>query len=151
MFRILRTGWCFLRSQNLHRGFSNLFGGGSFLETATGANHRKALKVKVASPALPTGLSYSFVNNGPVTSGPDLLNSTTVKITGTAELGQEVLGDTYSVQVEDVTKHKVDSEQLIIPQSCVERVNRAKAARPTPLTVEVFFKRGGPMAELLGL
>lgn len=88
---------------NVTTTLATVFGGGSFLETSSGANHRKALKVKVASPALPTGLSYSFVNNGPVTSGPDLLNSTTVKITGTAELGQEVLGDTYSVQVEDAT------------------------------------------------
>jgi S-adenosylmethionine:tRNA ribosyltransferase-isomerase len=39
------------------------------------------------------------------------------------------LGTFREVQVEDVTKHKVDSEQLIIPQSCVERVNRAKAEK----------------------
>jgi S-adenosylmethionine:tRNA ribosyltransferase-isomerase len=37
------------------------------------------------------------------------------------------LGTFREVVVEDITKHKVDSEQLIIPQSCVERVNRAKS------------------------
>ena len=36
------------------------------------------------------------------------------------------LGTFREVVVEDITKHKVDSEQLIIPQSCVDRVNRAK-------------------------
>jgi len=39
------------------------------------------------------------------------------------------LGTFREVQVEDVTKHKVDSEQLIIPQSCVDRVNRAKSEK----------------------
>lgn len=37
------------------------------------------------------------------------------------------LGTFREVEVEDITKHKVDSEQLIIDNSCVERVNRAKA------------------------
>ena len=37
------------------------------------------------------------------------------------------LGTFREVVVEDITKHKVDSEQLIIPQSCVDRVNRAKS------------------------
>jgi len=36
------------------------------------------------------------------------------------------LGTFRPVEVEDLTKHKVDSEQLIIPDSCVDRVNRAK-------------------------
>ena len=36
------------------------------------------------------------------------------------------LGTFREVVVEDITKHKVDSEQLIIPQNCVDRVNRAK-------------------------
>ncbi len=36
------------------------------------------------------------------------------------------LGTFREVVVEDITKHKVDSEQLIIPQTCVDRVNRAK-------------------------
>lgn len=37
------------------------------------------------------------------------------------------LGTFRPVEVEDLTKHKVDSEQLIIPTSCVESVNKAKA------------------------
>ena len=37
------------------------------------------------------------------------------------------LGTFREVVVEDITKHKVDSEQLIIPQPCVDRVNRAKS------------------------
>jgi S-adenosylmethionine:tRNA ribosyltransferase-isomerase len=37
------------------------------------------------------------------------------------------LGTFRPVEVEDLTKHKVDSEQLIIPEDCVARVNRAKA------------------------
>jgi S-adenosylmethionine:tRNA ribosyltransferase-isomerase len=37
------------------------------------------------------------------------------------------LGTFRPVEVEDLTKHKVDSEQLIIPTSCVDRVNAAKA------------------------
>ena len=36
------------------------------------------------------------------------------------------LGTFREVVVEDITKHKVDSEQLIIPPNCVDRVNRAK-------------------------
>lgn len=37
------------------------------------------------------------------------------------------LGTFREVAVEDITKHKVDSEQLIIDALCVDRVNRAKA------------------------
>ena len=36
------------------------------------------------------------------------------------------LGTFRPVEVEDLTKHKVDSEQLIIPEACADRVNRAK-------------------------
>lgn len=36
------------------------------------------------------------------------------------------LGTFRPVEVEDLTKHKVDSEQLIIPPTCVDTVNRAK-------------------------
>jgi S-adenosylmethionine:tRNA ribosyltransferase-isomerase len=36
------------------------------------------------------------------------------------------LGTFREVQVEDITKHKVDSEQLIIGNDCVNRVNQAK-------------------------
>ena len=35
------------------------------------------------------------------------------------------LGTFREVEVEDLTKHKVDSEQLIIPQDCVDTVNRS--------------------------
>ncbi len=34
------------------------------------------------------------------------------------------LGTFRGVEVEDLTKHKMDSEQLYIPQSCADRVNR---------------------------
>jgi S-adenosylmethionine:tRNA ribosyltransferase-isomerase len=37
------------------------------------------------------------------------------------------LGTFREVEVEDITKHKVDSEQLIIGDACVQRVNQAKA------------------------
>jgi len=44
-----------------------------------------------------------------------------------AELTLHVgLGTFRSVEVEDLTKHKMDSEQVIIPQSAVEMVNDAK-------------------------
>ncbi len=36
------------------------------------------------------------------------------------------LGTFRGVEVEDLTKHKMDSEQLIIPQEAADRVNRAK-------------------------
>ena len=35
------------------------------------------------------------------------------------------LGTFREVEVEDLTKHKVDSEQLIIPEDCVATVNRS--------------------------
>jgi len=38
------------------------------------------------------------------------------------------LGTFRPVEVEDLTKHKVDSEQLIIPEDCVATVNAAKLA-----------------------
>jgi S-adenosylmethionine:tRNA ribosyltransferase-isomerase len=38
------------------------------------------------------------------------------------------LGTFRPVEVEDLTKHKVDSEQLIIPDDCVATVNAAKLA-----------------------
>lgn len=44
-----------------------------------------------------------------------------------AELTLHVgLGSFRSVEVEDLTKHKMDSEQVIIPESCTEIVNNAK-------------------------
>jgi S-adenosylmethionine:tRNA ribosyltransferase-isomerase len=36
------------------------------------------------------------------------------------------LGTFRPVDVEDLTKHKMDSEELIIPQECADRVNRAR-------------------------
>ena len=39
------------------------------------------------------------------------------------------LGTFRGVEVEDLTKHKMDSEQLIIPQAAADRVNRAKRER----------------------
>jgi len=39
------------------------------------------------------------------------------------------LGTFRPVDVEDLTKHKMDSEQLIIKQPCADRVNRAKKER----------------------
>ncbi len=38
------------------------------------------------------------------------------------------LGSFRSVDVEDLTKHKMDSEQIIIPEAACERVNTARAA-----------------------
>ena len=44
-----------------------------------------------------------------------------------AELTLHVgLGSFRSVEVEDLTKHKMDSEQVIIPESAAEIVNKAK-------------------------
>lgn len=47
-----------------------------------------------------------------------------------AELTLHVgLGTFSSVEVEDLSKHKMDSEQIIIPQATADRVNAAKAAK----------------------
>src|SRR5215216_4339050 len=47
-----------------------------------------------------------------------------------AELTLHVgLGTFRPVEVEDLTKHKMDSEQIIIPQSCCDVVNKAKAKK----------------------
>ena len=47
-----------------------------------------------------------------------------------AELTLHVgLGTFRPVEVEDLTKHKMDSEQVIIPQTCCEVVNKAKAKK----------------------
>src|SRR5205085_5991959 len=46
-----------------------------------------------------------------------------------AELTLHVgLGTFRPVEVEDLTKHKMDSEQIIIPQDCCDIVNKAKAS-----------------------
>ncbi len=39
------------------------------------------------------------------------------------------LGTFRSVEVEDLTKHKMDSEQVIVPEKCAEIVNKAKRER----------------------
>ena len=39
------------------------------------------------------------------------------------------LGTFRPVEVEDLTKHKMDSEQVIIPQTCCDVVNRAKSKK----------------------
>jgi S-adenosylmethionine:tRNA ribosyltransferase-isomerase len=44
----------------------------------------------------------------------------------TAHIG---LGTFRPVEVEDLTKHKMDSEEVYIGQDCVDRVNQAKKAR----------------------
>jgi S-adenosylmethionine:tRNA ribosyltransferase-isomerase len=47
-----------------------------------------------------------------------------------AELTLHVgLGTFRPVEVEDLTKHKMDSEQIVIPQSCCDVVNKAKAKK----------------------
>jgi S-adenosylmethionine:tRNA ribosyltransferase-isomerase len=47
-----------------------------------------------------------------------------------AELTLHVgLGTFRPVEVEDLTKHKMDSEQIIIPQTCCDVVNKAKAKK----------------------
>jgi S-adenosylmethionine:tRNA ribosyltransferase-isomerase len=45
------------------------------------------------------------------------------------------LGTFRHVEVEDLTKHKVDSEQLIIPDDCVARVNQAKTEKKKIISV----------------
>ncbi len=45
------------------------------------------------------------------------------------------LGTFRGVEVEDLTKHKMDSEQLIIPQEAADRVNRAKKERKKVVAV----------------
>lgn len=57
-----------------------------------------------------------------------LLKRLEIKGANFAEITLHVgLGNFRSVDVEDLTKHKVDSEQIIIPEKAVEIVNRAKA------------------------
>src|SRR6187551_64859 len=47
-----------------------------------------------------------------------------------AELTLHVgLGTFRPVEVEDLTKHKMDSEQIVIPQTCCDVVNKAKAKK----------------------
>jgi S-adenosylmethionine:tRNA ribosyltransferase-isomerase len=57
----------------------------------------------------------------------ELLKRLEIKGVDFAELTLHVgLGSFRTVEVEDLTKHKMDSEQVIIPEMCVEIVNKAK-------------------------
>jgi S-adenosylmethionine:tRNA ribosyltransferase-isomerase len=52
------------------------------------------------------------------------------------------LGTFRPVEVEDLTKHKMDSEQLIIPQNAVDTVNKAKASKNKVCAVGTTVMRG---------
>jgi S-adenosylmethionine:tRNA ribosyltransferase-isomerase len=52
------------------------------------------------------------------------------------------LGTFRPVEVEDLTKHKMDSEQLIIPQNAVDIVNKAKASKNKVCAVGTTVMRG---------
>lgn len=59
----------------------------------------------------------------------ELIKRLELKGVNFAELTLHVgLGTFRSVEVEDLTKHKMDSEQIIIPAECADAVNFAKAA-----------------------
>lgn len=60
-----------------------------------------------------------------------------------AELTLHVgLGTFRPVEVEDLTKHKMDSEQVIIPKDCCEIVNKAKAGKKKICAVGTTVMRG---------
>lgn len=60
----------------------------------------------------------------------ELLKRLEIKGIDFAEITLHVgLGNFRTVDVEDLTKHKMDSERIIIPDSAVEIVNKAKEAR----------------------
>ncbi|MDR0988808.1 MAG: tRNA preQ1(34) S-adenosylmethionine ribosyltransferase-isomerase QueA [Prevotellaceae bacterium] len=52
------------------------------------------------------------------------------------------LGNFRDIDVEDLTKHKTDSEQLIVTQQAVDRVNRAKDANKQVCAVGTTVMRG---------
>ena len=52
------------------------------------------------------------------------------------------LGTFRPVDVEDLTKHKMDSEQVIIPQDCCETVNKAKTVKKRICAVGTTVMRG---------
>jgi S-adenosylmethionine:tRNA ribosyltransferase-isomerase len=52
------------------------------------------------------------------------------------------LGTFRNVEVEDLTKHKMDSEQVIIPQECCDIVNHAKDAKKRICAVGTTSMRG---------
>jgi S-adenosylmethionine:tRNA ribosyltransferase-isomerase len=75
-------------------------------------------KVEGAVAAPTAGLHFSR----------ELLKRLEIKGINFAELTLHVgLGTFRTVEVEDLTKHKMDSEQVIIPEKAVEIVNEAKA------------------------
>jgi len=60
-----------------------------------------------------------------------------------AELTLHVgLGTFRTVEVEDLTKHKMDSEQLIIPESCAKIVNQAKLNKKRVCAIGTTSMRG---------
>ena len=60
-----------------------------------------------------------------------------------AELTLHVgLGTFRTVEVEDLTKHKMDSEQLIIPELCANKVNTAKLNKKRVCAVGTTCMRG---------
>lgn len=52
------------------------------------------------------------------------------------------LGTFRPVEVEDLTKHKMDSEQVIIPQDCCDQVNKAKADKKRICAIGTTVMRG---------
>jgi S-adenosylmethionine:tRNA ribosyltransferase-isomerase len=52
------------------------------------------------------------------------------------------LGTFRPVDVEDLTKHKMDSEQLFIPQSTADKVNQTKAAKKKVCAIGTTVTRG---------
>jgi S-adenosylmethionine:tRNA ribosyltransferase-isomerase len=52
------------------------------------------------------------------------------------------LGTFRPVEVEDLTKHKMDSEQVIVPKDCCDTVNKAKAAKKRICAVGTTVMRG---------
>lgn len=76
-------------------------------------------KVEGAVAAPTAGLHFS----------KHLLKRMEIKGIDTAEITLHVgLGNFRTVDVEDLTKHKMDSEQIFIPAETAERVNRAKTS-----------------------
>jgi S-adenosylmethionine:tRNA ribosyltransferase-isomerase len=72
-----------------------------------------------------------------------LLKRLEIKGIDLAELTLHVgLGTFSAVEVEDLSKHKMDSEELIIDSKAMETVNRAKAARKKICAVGTTVMRG---------
>ena len=77
--------------------------------------HRLLNILRVAAPT--AGLHFS----------KHLLKRLEIKGVDFAEMTLHVgLGTFSSVEVEDLSKHKMDSEQIIIPQNAVDKINAAK-------------------------